>query len=57
MWGKTGAMARHFDVPATWNKNFSNIQKKPMEGGHFFPDQYPQETVSALASFIISNID
>jgi len=55
MWGKTGAMAQHFDVPATWSKNFSNIEKKPMEGGHFFPDQYPQETVSALVSFIINN--
>ena len=57
MWGKTGAMARHFDVPATWSKNFSNIEKKPMDGGHFFPDQYPQETVSALVSFIINNIN
>ena len=57
MWGKTGAMARHFDVPATWSKNFSNIEKKPMDGGHFFPDQHPQETVSALVSFIINNIN
>lgn len=57
MWGKTGAMAKHYDVPATWRKNFSNIEKKPMNGGHFFPDQYPQETVSALASFISNNID
>ena len=57
MWGKTGAMAKHYDVPATWRKNFSNIEKKPMNGGHFFPDQYPRETVSALASFIGNNID
>ena len=57
MWGKTGAMAKHYDVPATWRKNFSNIEKKPMNGGHFFPDQYPRETVSALASFISNNID
>ena len=57
MWGKTGAMAQHFDVPATWTENFSNIEQKPMDGGHFFPDQYPQETVSALASFICNNID
>ena len=57
MWGKTGAMAKHYNVPATWRKNFSNIEKKLMNGGHFFPDQYPQETVSALASFISNNID
>ena len=57
MWGKTGAMAQHFDVPKTWTKSFLNIEKKPMDGGHFFPDQYPQETVSALASFILNNID
>ena len=57
MWGKTGAMAQNFDVPATWSKSFSNIEKKPMDGGHFFPDQYPQETADALASFIINNVD
>ena len=57
MWGKTGAMAQNFDVPATWSKSFSNIEKKPMDGGHFFPDQYPQETADALASFIINNTD
>ena len=57
MWGKNGAMARHFDVPATWSKIFSNIEQKPMDGGHFFPDQHPQETVSALLSFIVNNID
>ena len=38
-------------------KLLSNIEQKPMDGGHFFPDQYPQETVSALASFICNNID
>jgi haloacetate dehalogenase len=57
MWGKTGAMAKHFDVPLTWKNKFSNIQKKPMRGGHFFPDQYPKETKNALASFVSNNTD
>ena len=57
MWGETGAMAKHFDVPLTWENKFLNIHKKPMHGGHFFPDQYPEETKSELVSFISNNTD
>ena len=56
MWGKGGAMAKHYDIPATWKKSFTNIHQAPIDGGHFFPDQYPEETLAALSSFISNNL-
>ena len=43
MWGKVGAMAKHYDIPATWKKVLANIHQAPIDGGHFFPDQYPRK--------------
>ena len=57
MWGKAGAMAKHYDIPETWKKSFTNIHQAPIDGGHFFPDQYPEETVAALSSFIGNKLD
>ena len=37
MWGRTGAMAQNFNVPVTWGKNFSNIEKKTNGWWALFP--------------------
>ena len=38
-------------------ESFKNIPQAPIDGGHFFPDQYPKETLAALSSFISNNLD
>jgi haloacetate dehalogenase len=52
MWGRDGIMERAFDVPATWADRFSNITAHGMRGGHFFPDEHPEETAQTLNSFL-----
>ncbi|WP_338469265.1 alpha/beta hydrolase [Roseobacter fucihabitans] len=52
LYGAQGAMARHYDVPETWQDRLSNIHAQALPGGHFFVDQYPAETTQALARFL-----
>ncbi len=53
LYGADGAMARAYDVPATWGDRLSDMQAQPIPGGHFFVDQSPAETAGALQSFLI----
>ncbi|SPF80723.1 alpha/beta fold hydrolase [Pseudoprimorskyibacter insulae] len=52
LFGKDGAVARTLDVGATWLDRLTEMQAKPIPGGHFFPDQYPDETAQALLDFL-----
>ena len=52
MYGADGAMGKAYDVPGTWKKRLSNVTAAPIPGSHFFPDQYPQDTLSALLAFL-----
>lgn len=54
MYGADGAMARAMDVPATWTDHLTDMRSAAIPGGHFFPDQSPQETVAALLDFLKS---
>ncbi|MEL6888902.1 MAG: alpha/beta hydrolase [Pseudomonadota bacterium] len=52
LYGADGIMARHFDVPATWNDRLSDMQSAALPGGHFFPDTHPEDTAAALHRFL-----
>lgn len=52
MFGADGAMAKAYDVPATWADRLTNMQSAAVAGGHFFPDQHPGETAQALLRFL-----
>lgn len=52
LYGKDGAMARMLDVPATWADRLTDMRHAAIEGGHFFPDQSPQATTTALTDFL-----
>ncbi len=51
LYGASGAMARNFDVPATWAAKCTDMQAGAIPGGHFFPDTAPEATAAALAAF------
>ncbi|MBE0454401.1 MAG: alpha/beta hydrolase [Roseovarius sp.] len=51
LYGATGAMAKHYDVPATWAPKCADIRARAIPGGHFFPDTAPDETAAALLDF------
>lgn len=52
LYGASGAMARHYDVAATWATRCPRMQAQAIPGGHFFPDTAPAETISALRGFL-----
>lgn len=52
LFGATGAMAQHYDVPATWAPKCTDMQARAIPGGHFFPDTAPGETAAALLGFL-----
>jgi haloacetate dehalogenase len=52
LYGADGAMARAYDVPATWKSRLSRITAQGIPGGHFFPDTAPDATAKALIGFL-----
>jgi haloacetate dehalogenase len=51
LYGADGAMARQYDVAATWQAKALETQAQAIPGGHFFPDTAPQATLAALSAF------
>lgn len=52
LYGADGAMARHFDIGATWSDRLAHMRAGAVSGGHFFVDQNPDAAAQALLSFI-----
>ncbi len=53
LYGAEGAMAKAMDVAATWAPRLTNMRHSAIPGGHFFPDQSPEQTVQALRPFLV----
>ncbi|CAE6787244.1 Haloacetate dehalogenase H-1 [Paraburkholderia nemoris] len=55
LYGASGAMARHYDLPATWVDRCTTMTSAAIPGGHFFPDSAPGEVVKHVAAFLARN--
>ena len=51
LWGRKGFVGKTYDVIAEWKKVAANVTGQPVQGGHFVPEEAPDETASALLSF------
>lgn len=56
LYGADGAIARAFDIPATWAPHLARMQTGAIPGGHFFPDTAPEVTAAALLSFLTGGL-
>lgn len=56
LYGADGAMAKAYDVPATWADRCEAMQARAIPGGHFFPDTAPQETAEAMLDFLSGTV-
>ena len=54
-YGAKGVMARLFDIPAQWRKRCSDVTGASAPGGHFFVDQFPDQTAQTLLDFLAAN--
>lgn len=52
LWGADAPMHRLYDVLATWRERASNVSGKALPGGHFLPEELPDETFSELRAFL-----
>lgn len=52
LYGADGAMARAYDVPATWADRLTDMRAGPIPGGHFFPDTAADATADSLIGFL-----
>jgi haloacetate dehalogenase len=52
VFGAQGVMHKLFDIPKEWQPRLAHMQSAHLPGGHFFPDQFPQETARVLLEFI-----
>lgn len=51
-YGSNGAMAKCFDIPATWEARCNTIKTASLPGGHFFIDEFPKQTADILKGFL-----
>lgn len=51
LYGADGTMARLADVPGSWAPRLRDMQAAAIPGGHFFPEQSPDDTARALTGF------
>jgi len=54
LWAERGAMHRMFDVAATWRERAINVEGRALPGGHFLPEESPDETLAELRAFLHS---
>ncbi|NEH59720.1 alpha/beta fold hydrolase [Rhizobium leguminosarum] len=52
LYGATGAMAKLYDLPATWADRCTTMDARALPGGHFFPDTAPVEVTEQVAAFL-----
>jgi haloacetate dehalogenase len=52
LWGANGAMNRLYDVLDTWRNRAANVSGHAVAGGHWLPEERPQEIFDALIGFL-----
>jgi haloacetate dehalogenase len=52
IWGSKGAMDPLYDVLATWRERASDVRGGPLPGGHWLPEQVPDELTAELLMFL-----
>ncbi len=52
LWAGKGALHKMYDVLATWHERATNVSGKALPGGHFLPEEAPQETFAELKAFL-----
>jgi haloacetate dehalogenase len=51
LWGAHGAMHRLYDVLDTWRPSAADVRGGALPGGHFLPEECPDETLAELSAF------
>jgi len=52
LWAEKGVVHRMYDVLATWRERAVNVSGRALPGGHFLPEEAPEETSAELKAFL-----
>jgi haloacetate dehalogenase len=52
LWAERGPIGRQIDVLAAWRERASQVSGKPLPGGHFLPEELPDEVLADLRTFL-----
>jgi haloacetate dehalogenase len=52
LWAERGPMHRQFDVLATWRERATQVTGRSLPGGHFLPEELPDEVLADLQVFL-----
>ncbi|HET8939730.1 MAG TPA: alpha/beta hydrolase [Polyangiales bacterium] len=53
LWGEKGAMHPLYDVTATWRERATEVHGKALPGGHWLPEELPNETYAELRAWLV----
>lgn len=53
LWGARGVVGRRYDVVETWRERATDVRGKALPGGHFLPEEAPEETYESLREFLL----
>jgi len=51
LWGAQGFVGRHYDLLTVWRQYAVDVRGHVVPGGHFLPEEAPDETYAALRAF------
>lgn len=52
LWGEKAAMHPLYDVLATWRERASDVRGKALPGGHWLPEELPEQVLAELTAFL-----
>ena len=52
LWAERGPVGRQFDVLATWRERATQVTGKSLPGGHFLPEELPDQVLADLQAFL-----
>ncbi|MDE5452044.1 alpha/beta fold hydrolase [Bradyrhizobium sp. CSA112] len=56
LWSAAGPLSKWYESEggplAIWRRWSADVRGRPVEGGHFFPEERPKETAEALSTFL-----
>jgi haloacetate dehalogenase len=53
LWGERGAMHALYDVLATWRERASDVRGRSLPGGHWLPEELPEQVLAELSAFLV----
>lgn len=51
LWGRNGAIEKHFDCLALWRERAADVRGHALPGGHYLAEECPQEVLAAWRPF------